>query len=235
MPISLSTIASGATVDAAVLNARRNDIERYVNEQIAAGDRTTNWLDSGHVYRPDFQYAGMGELPAAGGVFYWSTRPDDRKRAALFNSFVGGTALPVPGLARTVHIPQQMSGTSYALLCEINFVAYEWGGTCSGLVPEDSVDRCATFKMRVNGSVIAETRRDLYSASGTLGGSPATTWNAAYYARKTYTMIYDASSLVTDDGLVDVQLVADLEVPASTVWKHVLIQQGTMYVRCRIR
>lgn len=242
MPISLSTFASGALVNADVLDLRRQTIERYVNEQIATGDRTTNWLDSVHVYRPDFQYAGVGEMPATGGHFFWCSRPDDRRRAALINSYIGGNAIPVPGLSRTIQIPTGIASNNYRIVTFVNFVAYEWGAQNTTESQDgDAAELTTAFRLRISGSAASAATRRLYTSSQCDGTTSSTGfgYNAAYYNRKYFSMVYaDDGTLATGlPGTVNVQVVADmsaLAAPTSQRWKHIIVQQGTMYVRCRV-
>ena len=145
MPLSLTAIASGATIDADVLKARAASIERYVNEQIAVGDRGTNWMNSVHVFSPDFQYAGAsaGRLPLSGGEVWWSRREEDKSRRFVTSWRMTEDGVAIPGLCRTIHLPPEHRGNR---LPTVVLTASRLRGGWS--IPEcgDGPRRCATFR-----------------------------------------------------------------------------------------
>jgi hypothetical protein len=242
MPISLTTLAPGAPTSAVALRDLTTQIETYVNEQTVAADRTTAWLQSVHVFRPDFQYAlASREVPMPGGHIFWNTRNSGRTTAQLFSYYQGSDAISIPGLSRTIQIPEGI-GADYAVLVRASFVAYEYGGRANaagGANPGDSdygiASRCATFALQVNDdSPINATARPLYTASDMDIAIP---YISRFLARKQHTILYaiDGTTL-GGAGLHDIKIVCEPVTPSSgELWKHILVTQGCMIARCRLR
>jgi hypothetical protein len=248
MPISISTFSSGAVISATELRSRAAAIEDYVNKQIEAGDRTTNWMTSGHVYGPDFQY-GSGydaHLPFTGGHAYWSQRPNDDGRRAIFSWFAGEGPAMVPGLTRTIQLPEAMPSGKYRALVLASFWGYEYGGlgeTASGAVTpfqtEGGSPACS-FRLYEDGVGVAATSRKVYPSScaqenGWWGGSGGTYGAASglIYCRKQVSMVH-----AVHWGTAGVHTVGvGVTCPAAGAgqWKHIFVREGSFYVRYRIR
>ena len=244
MPLSLTAIASGATIDADVLKARAASIERYVNEQIAVGDRGTNWMNSVHVFSPDFQYAGAsaGRLPLSGGEVWWSRREEDKSRRFVTSWRMTEDGVAIPGLCRTIHLRQNIAATGYRLVVLASFYAFEYGGWLdTGSVLDGPTERCATFRLAINGTGIAATNRYLYRSSDDNPASPSPSpagvaYNGTIYARKQITMMYaDDGTLAAGAGLHDIEIRCAPIPMATDHWKHIFVDQGTLIVRYRDR
>lgn len=245
MPISLSTFASGAVISAAELRVRSLAIENYVNGQIAAGDRTTNWMESGHVYEPDFQYARGydARLPLAGGQMHWSQRPSDDGLRAIFSWRTGEGGIMVPGLTRTVQLPEGMA-SRYRALVLASFWVYEYGGEGGGtayLPYQDEVnDRAAIVQIYDDGVPVNATARSVYTAScatddgwQVTGAANLGASSGLIYCRKQVSMVYAASWLTA--GVHTVGVAVRSPTPAADEWKHLFVREGSFYVRYRIR
>lgn len=258
MPISISTFAPGDVIDAANLRSRTKAIEDYVNRQIQAGDRTTNWMTSGHVYGPDFQYgSGYGaHLPFTGGHAYWSKRPNDDGRRALFSWYAGSGPVMVPGLTRTIQLPEGMS-YRYRALILTSFWAFEYGGEGYNDTSEVTVTPfqdegqdglvAAEASLYVDGVAVDTTQRNIYSSScatdnGWTGGTGGT-WGAAsglIYCRKQISMVHAAHWSAAGIHTVGVGIrcaaaSVDPAVPPTDAWKHIFVREGSFYTRYRIR
>jgi hypothetical protein len=251
MPISVSTFAPGAVIDAAQVRSRSLAIERYVNGDIVAGDRTTNWVSSGHVYGPDFQY-GAGydaHLPLSGGHVYWSKRPSDAGHRAIF-SYQGGTAFTmVPGLTRTIQIPEALTDTrTYRVLVLASCWVYEYGGSSAAgplTFPYQAEDEAADgaaahVGLYADGVLLSSTQRSVLgsSCSNTVGGDGST--SGIIYCRKQVSMLTALTSGVWSGAgihTIGVGVACD-EPPLAAPndrWRHVFVQEGSIHVRYRLR
>lgn len=255
MPISVSTFAADAVIDAGELRARSLAIEQYVNGEIAAGDRTTNWVTSGHVYGPDFQY-GTGydaHLPFTGGHAHWSKRPNDDGRRAIFEWAAGNTATMVPGLTRTVQLPEALSTRYYALVMA-SFWVFEyggWGKTPPTLVTpfqDESTSIAARVLLYADGVAQTATQRYVYNASCATnnggsgsGGADEGASSGLIYCRKQVSMVYPLSGTVwSGAGVHTVGVGVEVNLPVLTggtheEWRHVFVREGSIYVRYRLR
>lgn len=237
MPITLTTIPANDPIDADVLRQYIDDIETYVNEQTVAGDRTTDWLNSVHVFRPDFQYAGAShEVPMPGAHIWWNQRGSGRNIAAYHSQYLGSDPIPVVGLCRTIQLPVDITSTGYYLLARTSFTTFEFGGYGAGGYPNEfsGADKCATFRMGIGASQITATNRKLYRGSDDTAAAP---YNGIYYARKQHTMMYaDDGSLAGTGGTVNVGVYCDcVGLGATTQFKHIIITGANMVIRCRLR
>lgn len=251
MPTSVSTFAAGATIDADALRTRAQTIERYVNNEIAAGDRTTNWMKSGHVYAPDFQY-GVGSgphLPLTGGHAYWSHRPNDDSRRAIFSYLLGEGVVMVPGLTRTVQTPESLT-TKYRAVAMASFWVYEYGGdgtnaagpgypvagTPQEPLQDEYSDVAATVALYGGTQTPIEgTERDIYTASCATDNSWAGGYGATsgiIYCRKQITMV---SAFLLAKGVSHVGVGVSTATPTGDKWKHIFVREGSFYLRYRFR
>jgi hypothetical protein len=241
MPISLTTIGSGASIDADVLKARCSTIERYVNEQSVAGDRTTNWLDSVHVFSPSFQYgAGAGpRVVMPGGEIAWCERPADRSLAALYHWKTNLNYVPVPGLCRTLNFLSAPTAT-FRVTMYATFYAFEYGG--DGAAPNgarDETDEVARFCFFLDETQITASARKLL-ASSDVNSAVAAPFAGQVYARKQVTMFaVEAGSVFTSAGIHHVEVrclpITTPAAPADNDWKHIFVTGGRMMVRHRVR
>jgi hypothetical protein len=240
MPISLTTIGAGAAIDATVLRTRVATIERYVNEQVAAGDRTTNWLDTVHVFAPDFQYGGGAgpRVVMPGGEVAWCERTAERAGAALFYFDNSSGFVPVPGLCRTLHFPETPTAAFRVSMCA-TFYAFEYGGT--GAAPNGARDEASTaaqFGFFLDGNSVASSYRKIMAASDTNSavGAP---YSGQIYARKQVVMFHvEAGSVFTAPGIhhVEVRCIPVTPgTPATPEWKHIFVVQGRLAIRHRLR
>jgi hypothetical protein len=237
MPITLTTLPAGATIDADVLRGYIADIERYVNEQIQSNDRTTNWLNSVHVFRPDFQYAGASkETPMPGAHLWWEKREDGRNVAAYHNQWLGTDPVPVVGLCRTIELPENINSTGYYVYVRASFTAFEFGGYGAAAYPSDGdgADLAATFRLGIGTQQLSATNRFLYRCSNDTAATP---YDGLFSMRKQFTMTYaDDGTYAGTGGTTNVGVYCKCEgLGATTHFKHILITNGNLVVRCRLR
>lgn len=241
MPISLTTIASGASIDATVLRTRSATIERYVNEQVAAGDRTTNWLDTVHVFAPDFQYgAGAGpRVIMPGGEVAWSERPSDRAQAALFHWKNQTGYVPVPGLCRTLHYPEAPTA-AFRVSMYATFYAFEYGGAgAAPILGRDETDDVARFSFFLDGTQASGSTRKIMAASET-SSAVSEPYSGQIYARKQVSMFHvESGGTFTAPGVHHIEVrclpIATPAAPSDNDWKHIFVVQGRLLVRHRLR
>jgi hypothetical protein len=238
MPVTLTTFASGAVINATTLRERLQQAETYVNEEIEQSDRAEGWMEANHLYRPDFYGGANPHTTLVTGESYWRTRPLAEERRAFFAAYYGGTGpYRVPGLGATIQIPEALnpSGTRYRLVVCASFYAYEFGGSDAELSEVGAV-RSATFNFMING-VMARTnscQRDIFKGSKTL-----TEQAVPFYPRKQISMVYgDTSAPVAQVGCNNIGVTVN---PVGgggsigTVVKHIIIVQGSMIARYFIR
>jgi len=248
MPITLTTIPAGAPTDATFLRATIEEVQRYVNEATTANDRTSTWLKSVHVFRPDFQYAlASKEVPMPGAHIFWNDRQVGRSAAAFYSHYQGNGPLCVPGLTRTIQIPEDI-GSAYSVLVRASFVAYEYGGAgiYANFAPADPFpsdsnsavggpQECADFNLQINNDTpLAVTERAIFVASDVANANP---YISRFYVRKQITMLYAISGTTLGGaGTHDIKIVCNPLTPwTSGLWKHILVTQGVMVARCRLR
>lgn len=240
MPISVSTFAAGGVVDADAMRARAKDIEDYVNGGIAQGDRTTNWMRAGHVYTPDFQYGGgpQPRTPMTGGQTYWGMLPGDPNLMPVFTFQTGDAYVQVPGLTRTMQVPESAS-SRYRALILASFWVYEYGGEGGTNTPaappfqDESTYRAGTVALTVNGVLQNVTCRPFYSASdanATTGGGAT---NGIIYCHKQYSFAYPFDW--GNDRIFSPGVAVSSPDSATYEWKHIFVREGSIYMRYRIR
>jgi hypothetical protein len=234
MPITLTTFASGAVIDATVLRDRLQTIEKYVNEQLVAGDRGSTWLDANHVYRADF-FGGANPHTTlvSGETYYRQKGPGDAERA-FFSWFLNNTTgwVQVPWLNVTFQLPEQLDqGTrDYRVEAFTSFYAYEFGGDDADL--DLSSDNAATFSLMLDGDELSGiNRRPLYKGSKT-----GTQQLVALYPRSQVSMAHAFTSSDLTPGVHNVGVVVQSNAPGvTTKWKHIIVRQGAFILRYGLR
>ena len=232
MPTSLTTFASGATIDATILRTRVASIETYLNEEIASADRSTNWLDSNRIYRPDFfGYPDAHTRLVTGESHYRQVSTDESERRVFSYYLLSASYIPVPGLCATFHIPS--ASTAYFLRIFASFYVYDFGGDDTAGSPLDETTyAAANVRLAVNGTTYAQTHRTVYKGSQT----GTSFFAGAFYPRKQYSMAYTVPFSGLSAGINTAGVyVAPLTPPAATEWKHLFFQQGNLVVRYYIR
>lgn len=241
MPISLTTIASGAVISATTLRDRAKSIEDYVNGQIAQGDRTTNWLRTGHVYGPDFQYGrgAQARVPMTGGQTYWAMLPGDPNIMSVFTYETGDGYVQVPGLTRTMQVPESAS-SRYRALIMASFWVYEYGGEGGGdtvAAPpfqDEETYQAGTAALTIDGVVQTATCRPFFSASDAVATTGGGATNGIIYCHKQYSIAYPynwGTERIFSPGIA----ISSPSPGASVNWKHIFVREGSLYARYRIR
>lgn len=241
MPVVLTTIPSGAQLDAPTLRNLVLQVEQYVNEAIAAGDRGSAWLESNHVYRPDFYGAPDARTTLVSGEHVFRSRGLGDDERAFFSAFLGAGPFPVPGLNMTVEIPETLNAGSvyYRAIYTTSFYAYEWGGSDGNMDESTANNQACTFKVAVNGA----TQDSFASLPLWKGSQTETRNNVAFYPRKQFSAVWASAGLGSDlrVGVNDVGVVVDVEpvrysgAPGPVICKHIIVQQGNAVFRHWIR
>ena len=237
MPLSLTTFASGAVIDATVLRARIAAIEDYVNEGSVAGDRAAGWVTPTHIYRPDFFGAPNPHSRFSTGESIFRTKTaDDRFRYMTSYVADSGSWLPVPGLQGSFALTETLSAgtTYYRLVVHASFYVYELGGGTYTAYPLDEESRnAADVALSLNGTAFGSSRQNIYSSSLMSSGQ----FFSAYYPRKQVGMIHgwagNVDSLAV--GVNHFGVVVQNNVPAAEGWKHIIFQQGNLLARYWLR
>ena len=241
MPISISTFASGAVVSAEEIRVRSKAIEDYVNGGIVAADRTTNWLKAGNVYTPDFQYGsgGNARLPMTGGQLHWGILPGDPNLMPVFTWQAGSGYAMVPGLTRTIQVPEA-SGSRYRALILASFWVYEYGGGAVGgttavNIPfmDELTYGAGTAALAINGVAVSATSRPFYSSSDSTAVAGGGAASGEVYCHKQFGIVYPynwSTSHIFSAGIC-----ISSSAPADNQWKHIFVREGSLYVRYRLR
>lgn len=240
MPVSLTNFATGAVISASTLNTRLQEVELYINEQIAAGDRSANWLDSNHVYRPDFYGGSNPHTTLVTGESYFRERSIAAERRTFFSYYLGAGPYPVPGLNATIQVPEDIVANNYRLVVAASFYVYEFGGTGNsqdgyGMSESHGAGvRAATLDLLINGTPARSSHqvRHIYKGSRT-----STLQIGAFYPRKQISMVWgDISAPTVSVGCNDVGVgVTLLTPPEDSRWKHIIFAQGNLVARYFLR
>jgi len=241
MPISVTTFPANSTITAADMRSRVQTIENYVNGGIVQGDRTTNWLSSGHVYTPDFQYGygNYARLPMTGGQLHWNMLPGNPNLMSVFTFQTGNGYVQAPGLTRTIQVPEA-TNSRYRAMILASFWIYEYGGGATGgtttAAPpflDESTYQAGTAALTINGVLIAATERPFYSASDATATTGGGATSGMIYCHKQYGIVYPFNW--QSAGVFSVGVSVSSPTPADDEWKHIFIQEGSLYVRYRLR
>ena len=150
----------------------------------------------------------------------------------------------VPGLTRTIQLPESLA-SRYRALVLASFWVYEYGGIGVNNVGtntrEPYQDETNGLACRValydDGSVVNATSRRVYTAScSTNDGSAGTGAGASsglIYCRKQVSMVYAASWTSAGTHTIGVGVAAITA--AAGEWKHIFVREGSFYVRYRLR
>jgi hypothetical protein len=238
MPVVLTTFAPGAIIDATVVRAKIQQVETYVNEQVAAGDRGSAWMTANHVYRPDFYGGPNPHTLLTSGESYFRERSTDAATQSWWSYYLGNTSssvvLPVPGLNATIQIPEAISANGgHRVRVFASFYAYEFGGVGTaggagvGNMDESGTNTAMSFNMIVNGST-QSMPKSVYKGSQT-----STLDQVAFYPRKQVSYIRD---FALDTGIYNIGIGIIPFTPASADnTKHCIVAQGNLLLRyyCR--
>lgn len=234
MALTLTTFASGATIDATVLRSKLAQIEAYVNEGIIATDRDDAWMSANHLYRPDFFGGANPHTTLVSGESYFRERPLAEERRAFFSYFLGAGPYPVPGLNATIQIPEALNpaSTRYRLLVAVSFYLYEYGGADAYL--DEDTSRAASVDLLINGVAARSNTmvRYIYKGSITSAGQAV-----AFFPRKQISMVWgDTSAPVAAVGVNHIGVaISPINPGAPEYWKHLIFVQGNIVCRYFIR
>lgn len=238
MPVVLTTIPSGDPINADTLRGLVLDVEKYVNEAIAATDRGSSWLTSNHVYRPDFYGAPDPRTTLVSGEIAFRSRGLSDPDRAFFTGFLGTGPFPIPGLNATVQIPETLdAGTYYyRLVMAASFYVYEWGGNDDDMDEYTAANQAATFNVSVNGVIQAGSDIRLWKGSKSQAYE-----DVAYYPRKQASVVWASAGMGADlnVGVNNIGIVVSPQPVAfsggAVIYKHIIVQQGNMLARYRLR
>lgn len=228
MSLTLGTFASGAVINATTIRERLSSIELYLNEQSLAADRGTAWLQSNHVYRPDFYGSPNPHTTLTSGESYFRQRSDSDQLRSWWSRYLGESAtgyFPVPGLTATVQIPENINANGgHRTRIFASFYAYEFGGVDGNM--DETSPQGARFALTVDGTVVVNYDRPIYKGSSTSADEAY-----AFYPRKQVSIIdeYGLDAGIHHFG------VAVSPNNQGTNTKHVVVVQGNLIVRywCR--
>ncbi len=246
MPTSLTLVTANSTISATALQQYARDVELYCNESIASTDRGSAWCTANHVYRPDFYGAPDPHTTLVSGETYFRSTGISAADRVFFSYYLGDGPFPVPGLQVPIQLPEslQQGSVYYRMVVTYSFYCYEYGGSDdevlgvlqSGLNEDNN--HAATFHLGVGALPTAirdNTTRELYKGSLTEDLELA-----AYYPRKQHSGVWAFAGDVSGIGvgMNSVGIYVRPRTPATTspsLWKHIVIAQGSIIVRYKLR
>lgn len=231
MSTALVPVAANAAINATVLRQFVTDVKFYVNEQMIAADRATNWLTSNHVYRPDFYVEPNPHTTLVSGEAYFRERPVDSEKALYYSQHLstdsGGAFIPILGMGAPVCIPENISTNGgHRVRLQASLYVYEYGGdddpAATGM-SEDTSKIAGTVDLLRNGSNVGLSKP---FHKGSITGS--TDQYVAFYPRKQITFSY---STALNRGLHSLGLGINPAVsPDPGMFKHCVVVQGYVNV-----
>lgn len=238
MSLTLPTFPANSVINATLMQARVTEVERYINEEMIAADRSTLWMTSNHVYRPDFFVSGTID---AGGIVHGRTiltsgessfamRSDDSATATYWSYYLGDTTgnglFPVPGLCRTIQIPENIyTNAGHRTRVFASFYVYEYGGD-DGNIDESAALTAGTLDLLVDG-VAQGINKPIHKGTST-GGTNA----QCFYSRKQVSFIH---ALDLNSGIHDIGVAISPTNTSSDEYKHLIGLQGAIIVRNTMR
>ena len=239
MPVSFTNVVDGTPIDFDALRAHALAIETYVNEGIEATDfqTTVPWVQSTHIFKPDFRAGAAPRVQLTSGEIHHRQRTMVPNQRSIHHSEVntpGGAAnqhgnyVSIEGMQVSFSTPDAISGGSpdHRVIVRANWFVHEIGGNG---VPDDAADHCSDFVLMVDGSTIAATARDLYTASD--AASPNGRVKGA--AVKQYSISYPAE--ITTAGVHDIGVKMRMYSRGTGAeWRHVFVWARTLVCRWRV-
>lgn len=230
MSLTLTTFASGATIDADTMRSIIGSIELYLNEQTIAADRATGWVTPTQVYRPDFFGAPNPHTTLTSGETYFRYVNRDIATRRFSSRYLNTDAwIPVPGLCATIQVPESMRQGAYYYLIEVfaSFYVREWGGLAGAL--DNFNNRTGVASLSINGTAGYAQR---YVFKGSTGGALN---NTEYYTGRQVTMAY-AVTVPTTESVVNVGVTWQNASSGYAITpKHIIFEQGNLMVRYYLR
>lgn len=207
MPITLTTISSGADLTESVLNDLFASVEKWINGGIETADLQTSseWIETYHIIQPEFYGSPSPRAIMPTTEIHYREQFDKNYSVVMSNDFIK-TSFPIPGLSKTFHNIQITEDPTRILaifhcnfLCFENFVKqdYENAPLTEGALNwkedteiEVSAVLAGYFQLYVNGSPVIGTRRNLY-------------WNFGNLAVKNHSI---SAMFQLDDGVNDISV-----------------------------
>lgn len=224
MPLTLTTIVSGATTSASALRTYVGSIELYLNEGIVSADLDqTSWVERTNIYGPSFFAAPHHRSRfETGQVIYRQTSQDVLERTIHhYNSGSGSSGyVGIEGLAATFVVPEDLAqGSSpyYRLRAESSFFAYEYGGEAGTADEGLAGGVTARFRMVVDGTRRAQSERPIYIGSENVVGA------GIFYARHNHHMSETIAAGSFAAGVHSVGVQVTVENPAGKQWQHIFV------------
>ena len=215
MGVSLTAFVNSDTVTAAIIQARMETIEAFINGGMVTADLDTSPkpIQTRHLFAPEFKGSPAPRTLLISGDCHYRYTGFDRWERAIHHQDSGAlTRICVSGLQATFHTP---SGTTYADILT-SFYAWESGATNAS--PVDSA-LCATFDVHIDDVAQTASERSLFDAgTGTYK-----------FARKQHSIARHAS-FTQGIHTVGVRVYIEVSTFGSRLWKHIFIQGRSLVV-----
>lgn len=236
MGLALTTVANGSVISAPDLRGYVEQIETYTNEGIAVVDLDpSDWVESTHIYGGSFYGSPNHRARFETGQTIYRHTGMDPVRQRVFHKNYDTGSVPIEGLAATFCVPESLvQGASpyYDLLVEASFWCYEIGENATTV--DERTDSAAVFRLRLDGSVIASSRRVLYQGDGPapIPGNPYQ--GGVIYTRKTHHIAHRLAAADVGAGVHNVSVVVDVNASTSTLI-HILVGGRTLRASWYVR
>jgi hypothetical protein len=203
MGLSIPLFSDTTTVSASDIRGKVDTIETFVDRGVLVGDlRAAKWVDSVHIFKPDFFASPSPRMEAVSGDTWWRQTGLGRNEYAIFHADpIVEQWIPIPGLCATIRNPIS-TAANRRLDLMASFYAFTIGGFPSATNNNINERRSALLSLRVNGTEVDGTRRFVYATptSGTYAGSNVSRNQFSIYAH-----------VAIDPGTTDIGIYINLE------------------------
>tara|TARA_R100000808_G_C2091747_1_gene111901 strand:+ start:42 stop:728 length:687 start_codon:yes stop_codon:yes gene_type:complete len=165
MAMDLKTVTDGHVVDAATLNSRAVELEKYINGGIEHNDllQTTAWIKARHIRPPSFYGSPAPRAEFVSGDVHFRKGLGKEGIVAFWDEVIrGDTWAPIPGMAATIHVsPKTPTGTAYAVVRANWHCAEHNDEQATGAYDMAEIEKTdtASFRLFVNGNAVTGTRQ----------------------------------------------------------------------------
>tara|TARA_R100001510_G_C7615844_1_gene178040 strand:- start:386 stop:1081 length:696 start_codon:yes stop_codon:yes gene_type:complete len=185
---------SSGTVSAAEINQHISALEDFINGGITGSDLQSSpaWVKHEHVDPADFYGSPAPRWEGVSSALHHRHTNGKRGNGALFaDDFAAGEWVTVHGLAARVRCHPQVART-VGMEVSATWYTYEFGGSAAYDAAVFETNRCAQFKLFINGVEKNGTLRNLYRSTS----------SAKKVARKHHCINFFAPDI--SDGIHDV-------------------------------
>ena len=230
MGLAMPLFGAGDVVSATDIVDRVEDVEDFLNGGVVAADlQASEWVQSHHIYKPEFYGSPDPRAVAVSARTHWRERGHDCYDWSVHHSTSANAAyVTVNGLGATVHVPKMGGGTDCFATVLVSFYTYEWGG----LAVTDEATLVATFDLFVNGTKQTGTMRTLFSSDSAVPPSTVR-------SRKQHNMMKEFK---LSEGIHHIDVRVKVEQPASylpatgtSTHEHIIVSGQSLLVDLAVK